>query len=222
MKVLITSGNTATMIDKVRKISNIFGGRTGFDIANHFVSSGDDVTLLTSSSEYGLNFTAMGRSRCHYDAYKTYDELYNRMKEECASGDYDVIIHSAAVSDYKPVGTFDSNLIEVDSRSKISSSHKELFLKLVPTEKIVDNLGLWGFKGTLVKFKLQVDITDKELIEIAHRSRKQSNADFIVANCLEWARERAYICGEDTCESVKRNFLPNNLREAIVSKMELS
>ena len=34
----------------------------------------------------------------------------------------------------------------------------------MPTEKIVDKIkGDWGFKGQLVKFKLQVGISDDEL-----------------------------------------------------------
>jgi len=221
MKVLITSGNTATMIDKVRKISNIFGGRTGFELAKHFADKGDEVTLLTSNKVHGDSFSSR-EYPCRYFDYKTYDELYDSLKWEAGYGDYDVIIHSAAVSDYKPVGTFDSDLNEIDSNSKISSQHKELFLKLVPTEKIVDKFREWGFKGTLVKFKLQVGITDEELINIAQKSRKHSDAEFIVANCLEWASERAYICSDNIYQPVKRDLLPERLRDRIKLRMEFN
>ena len=69
---------------------------------------------------------------------------------------------------------------------KIGSSHDRLILELVPTEKLVDLIrNPWGFTGTLVKFKLQVGLTDDELLAIARKSMADSHADFIVANCLE-------------------------------------
>ena len=85
------------------------------------------------------------------------------------------------------------NLVKVNSGSKIGSDHNELFLKLVPTAKIIDKIrDPWGFEGTLVKFKLQVGMSDQELLRIAGESREHSLADYIVANCLEWCAERAY------------------------------
>jgi phosphopantothenoylcysteine synthetase/decarboxylase len=50
MKILITSGSTLTPIDRVRGITNIFSGRTGFEIAKHAVYEGHKVTLLGNSS----------------------------------------------------------------------------------------------------------------------------------------------------------------------------
>lgn len=61
--------------------------------------------------------------------------------------------------------------------------------------------------GKLVKFKLQV----------AAKSRIASEAALIVANCLEWARERAYILGADRCETVARANLPEALYSRVTS-----
>jgi len=210
MKVLITAGSTNVMIDKVRCISNIFKGRTGSEIARYFSYDGysvsDDsfdivnkheVTLITSNPHHHLieNVKSLGVFR-----YKTYDELYGLMEMEVTSGHYDIIIHSAAVSDYKVEGTYIPHpkgyhgMQKLDSSKKISSSADELYLKLIPTEKIIDKIRTdWGFKGKLVKFKLQVGMTDKELLDIAINSMHHSDADVIVANCLEWAQERAFI-----------------------------
>jgi phosphopantothenate-cysteine ligase/phosphopantothenoylcysteine decarboxylase/phosphopantothenate--cysteine ligase len=122
------------------------------------------------------------------------------MEQEITSGAYDAIIHSAAVSDYRvaSIRAEGQDLPAGESALKISSSHPRLFLELVPTAKIVDRIRApWGFAGKLVKFKLQVGLSDAELIKVAERSRRTSSADIIVANCFEWMREYAYIIGVD-------------------------
>lgn len=227
MKILVTGGSTQVMIDKVRCISNIFKGRTAWDIViecgrNGFVEQKETyVKLLTSSTAYP---TLTGYYIDEVERFKTYDELYALMEKEVTKGDYDVIIASAAVSDYKVEGTYSITnnttngygLNRIDSSTKISSSESELYLKLVPTEKIIDKIrDSWGFKGKLVKFKLQVGISDEELIEIAKKSREHSKADIIVANCLEWAKERAFIITADNVEEVKRYDLGKRLIEII-------
>jgi len=229
MKVLITAGSTNVMIDQVRCISNIFKGRTGSELARYFfynVPGSWSIDLITSNHKYfGSDDIVRG---INILPYKTYDELYSLMEKQITSNDYDIIIHSAAVSDYKVEGTYyydyDSKdekgfaclpgMSKVDSSKKISSSSKELYLKLVPTEKIIDKIrNPWGFKGKLIKFKLQVGITDQELIDIAYKSMLASKADFIVANCLEWSQERAFILNTGPYNNMevketKRSTLP--------------
>ena len=50
----------------------------------------------------------------------------------------------------------------------------------------------WGFSGILVKFKLEVGISEQDLLKIAEESRQASAADLMVANTLDgaaqWAR----------------------------------
>jgi phosphopantothenoylcysteine synthetase/decarboxylase len=99
---------------------------------------------------------------------------------------------------------------------KISSSHDSLTMELVPTEKIVDRVrDPWAFQGTLVKFKLQVDMSDDELLSIAMKSQAASKADIMVANCLEWAREYAYILDPQGVSRVARRLLAATLLEKL-------
>jgi phosphopantothenoylcysteine synthetase/decarboxylase len=213
MKILVTAGSTRTMIDQVRCISNIFKGRTGADIATYFHIYDHDVTLLTSSSG-DLNTRAGA-----YYSYNTYEELMSKMKALITEEHFDVIIHSAAVSDYKVEDTLvmeGDNLMPVNDGGKVRSDHPALYLKLVPTEKIIDKIRSdWNFKGILVKFKLQVGMGDEELIEVADESRVCSRADIIVANCLEWCGDCAIIIGDDFGLKVKRNELPTKLLKTI-------
>ena len=241
MNILITGGNTLIPIDKVRGITNIFRGRTACNIAAEGLKRGHDVTLLGNPGmEQGVCYVdeEKGEARGAFFApYKTYDELYAMMERRITHNNYDCIIHSAAVSDYKVVkvtGCRPEKKIgpapdhpgkdqyekttdyDVDKSGKISSNYEKMYLELVPTAKIVDKIrNPWGFKGTLVKFKLQVDMTDDELLAIARQSRVASDADIIVANCLEWSRERAYIVTDVQNINVQRPQLATELLDHI-------
>jgi phosphopantothenate-cysteine ligase/phosphopantothenoylcysteine decarboxylase/phosphopantothenate--cysteine ligase len=215
-KILVTAGNTVAPIDKVRAITNIFHGRTGAAIAHYLAELGHEVTLLTSAKDVEQGKLA----KLSY--YRTFDELLDSMRELIEPGGFDTVIHSAAVSDYRPTDTF--HLLEMtdlgdgkfqlvveklDSSGKVGSNYDALLLMMEPTQKIIDLIREpWGFSGKLVKFKLQVGIGDNELLEIARRSRLSSGADLIVANCLEWVNRRAYIVGEEQEEQVTRTELP--------------
>jgi phosphopantothenoylcysteine synthetase/decarboxylase len=209
---LVTAGNTQTPIDQVRCITNVFTGRTGGTIASEAHRRGHHVTLLTSHPEVVTAPADAGR-RWHVLPYRTFDDLDAAMATRIQGGNLDVVIHSAAVSDYSVAGTyapafgstFDPNhgswtskpshpkLMDV-SRGKVRSSHPELWLRLVPTHKIIDRIRTdWGFRGVLVKFKLEVDVTDEELLRIAEASRVQSQANLMVANTYNERHAWAFL-----------------------------
>jgi phosphopantothenate-cysteine ligase/phosphopantothenoylcysteine decarboxylase/phosphopantothenate--cysteine ligase len=109
----------------------------------------------------------------------------------------DAVIHCAAVSDYLHAGTFvpdETGLAPLPPAGKIKSDAPELWLKLVRAPKLVDLIREpWGFNGVLVKFKLEVGLSDDELLAVAERSRVQSRADLMVANTLEGASKVAFL-----------------------------
>jgi len=218
-RILVTAGNTAVPIDKVRSITNIFGGKTGLVIAKYMASLGHEVTLLTSMRDVDQGELAK------VIRFYTFDDLFCAMQDIIEPGEVDIVIHSAAVSDYRVTGTYSPvvstdwedgkvlvTLERLDSSSKIGSEYPELYLKMEPTPKIIDQIrSPWGFTGKLVKFKLQVGMTDEDLKEIARKSRITSDADLIVANCMEWMGFRAFIIGKDQEEMVNRSDLPASL-----------
>jgi phosphopantothenate---cysteine ligase (CTP) len=233
-RILVTAGSTIVMIDKVRGFTNIFGGRTGTGIAKYFAENDQDVDLMTSSPHLITNYDKADIKKIYY---RTFDDLEKVMAENITHDpaqhdkfdrawqgvqNYDVIVHSSAVSDYQVDGVYiqdkEGKLIELDRTKKISSKHKALFIKTVQTKKLVDQIRpVWGFNGILVKFKLEVGISDEELIEIAKKSREASDADFIVANCLEWFGARAYIIGRDNVpHEVSRRKLNEELLRRVI------
>ena len=163
---------------------------------------GHSVTLLTSHPEVIEEIRA-SRPRCLPTCGarpdRTFDDLEAAMAEEIGTGRYEVIVHAAAVSDYRVAGIFtqqDGKLADV-SAAKVKSSHSELWLKLVPTPKLVDRIrSVWGFAGLLVKFKLEVGLSDAELLAVAEQARVHSAADLMVANTLEGLHEWAFVGAE--------------------------
>jgi phosphopantothenoylcysteine synthetase/decarboxylase len=221
MKILVTAGNTQTPIDRVRSITNIFSGRTGARIAARAFDRGHAVTLLTSHPEVlGSIPSTRPRALPHWRIrpYRTFDDLDTEMGEEVRTGGFDAVIHAAAVSDYRVAGIYTNNegrFADV-SAGKVKGSYPELWLKLVPTPKLVDRIrSEWGFAGVLVKFKLEVGISEEEVREAAERARLHSRADLMVANTLEGMNDWALLGGAAGYEKVPRNELADLLLDGV-------
>ena len=235
MKILVTAGNTQAPIDQVRCLTNVFTGRTGAAIALSACERGHQVALLTSHPEV-LNpaGNTAWRERGMLVQYRTFDDLQSLMASHIPAGRFDAIIHAAAVSDYlasgafavKPGTRFDSNkwqssegVPELVDRSagKIKSDEPELWLRLVRAPKLVDRIrNDWGFAGKLVKFKLEVSVSDAQLLDVAEKSRRHSRADWMVANTLEDASEWAFLGPfADGYHKISRAELPAKLLEVL-------
>jgi phosphopantothenate-cysteine ligase/phosphopantothenoylcysteine decarboxylase/phosphopantothenate--cysteine ligase len=154
------------------------------------------------------------------------------MAREIPGAGYGAIVHSAAVSDYEvrniltPVSDFHDASMAFhgpgphfrDSRqSKVKSSHPEVWLRMVPTAKLVDSIRKeWNFRGVLVKFKLEVGVTDAELLAVAERSRVQSGAEILVANTFEGRHDWAYLLTDTSSPyRVNRSALAHTLMDAV-------
>ena len=239
MNFLITAGNTQTPIDRVRCITNIFTGKTGTMIALEALRRGHCVSFLTSHPEVVHNLVpdfAPETETWEMHPYRTFEDLQSLMEQQIPNGHFDVIIHCAAVSDYHLEGvyipspgtafnsqtqtwnslTHQPTLIDVNA-GKVKSHHSDLWLRMTPTPKLVDAIRQpWGFTGTLVKFKLEVNLSDSQLVEVAKQSRLQSDADLIVANTLEGMNRIAFLVDrEEQVEEVVRFSLPRRLLERV-------
>jgi phosphopantothenoylcysteine synthetase/decarboxylase len=244
MKMLITAGNTQTAIDKVRCITNIFSGRTGTRIALEAFGRGHEVCLLTSHPDV-VDKCSDG-PECRGDRwrvrpYRSFADLQRLMEDEIVSGAFDAVIHVAAVSDYEVAGTYSlpdntyfdakscslnaaTHSIELTDASagKVKSNHQEVWLRLVPTRKLIDLVREpWGFQGTLVKFKLEVDVDRRTLARIAEESRRHSQADIIVANTLEGMASWALLGTTDKIIPVSREELSAQVIQRVEKTSQL-
>jgi phosphopantothenate---cysteine ligase (CTP) len=238
MNLLVTAGNTLTPIDRVRGITNIFTGRTGAQIALHARERGHTVTLLTSHSEVIADLRGSRppvKDRWTVHVYRTFDDLRRLMEATLPGSGVDAVIHCAAVSDYQSAGIFapapgtrftETGVWECEgtrpslvdrAAGKVKSGEPELWLRLVRTPKLIDFIrGEWGFRGILVKFKLEVGLNDAQLLEVAEHSRCQSSADLMVANTLEDSTTWAFLGPLDGAyQRVSRAELAARLLDAV-------
>src|SRR5947209_1235694 len=104
MRFLVSAGNTQTLIDRVRCLTNIFSGKTGGRIAAAAHARGHTVCLLTSHPET-VPLPAPS-ANWKMTPYHTFDDLEALLKSEIQQGGYDVIVHAAAVSDFAQAGVY--------------------------------------------------------------------------------------------------------------------
>jgi phosphopantothenoylcysteine synthetase/decarboxylase len=209
-KIIITAGPVWVPVDKVRVMTNIFGGSLGYIISKEAIRLGAEVLLLMGPGRACFK----GNEGFDLIKFKTYDEIYNLLKNEVSSKKYDILIHSAAIPDYVPKTT---------KNNKIKSGKKELIIKFKPTIKIVDQVKKWDPNIFLVKFKLEVNKNEKELTNIAYKSMIHSNADLMVANELNKisSNHRAYIIDRNFnyMECQKKVKIARKLLEIIKNKI---
>lgn len=179
-KVLITSGPTWVAIDPVRILSNIATGQTGELLAKKATGLGAKVTLFLGPVGK-CAFTNKGfrlRNFKFFDDFKL--SLFKTIKKEKP----DIVIHSAAVSDYKPKKVF---------KSKLSSGVKKLSLQLEPTEKLINYIKQIDRNIFLVAFKFLPGAKKELLIQESRKLISQSRADMVVANSLSKNKYCAYL-----------------------------
>lgn len=236
---LVTAGNTHERIDDVRAWSNIFTGRTGLDIALALLAIGN-VTLMTSNLQHAHEFDGYSgdRGMLGIETFRSHADLLDLLMERVPGQPIDGIFMSAAVSDYKPAGVFRVVNREVDPSgqerwvvesvraAKFPSDMQQMAVLGEPTEKIVDLFRTrMSYKGLLVKFKLQAGITEDELLKIAEKSRRTSDANYIVANTLEMVQgsaPAAWIVGESSRQRIARAELASCLRDLTKTFLKLA
>jgi phosphopantothenoylcysteine decarboxylase/phosphopantothenate--cysteine ligase len=206
-KILITAGPTWIGIDKVRVISNISTGETGFYIAKEAAKYGADVTLvLGPTPNYFFD------KKIKFIHFKFFEELKEILREKLTSEKFDILIHSAAVSDYRPKKRF--------SR-KIRGDLKRFNLILEPTEKLVDRIKRYDPKIFLVVFKLECRVNKDTLIKRTYKLLNRTNADLAVGNIFDTKTYRAFILDKkDILASVKtKEGLAKKLMEEISKRV---
>jgi phosphopantothenoylcysteine synthetase/decarboxylase len=227
MRFLVTAGNTREKIDRVRDWGNIFTGNTGFSIARALSALGE-VDLITSNRAHLAEIEARHDTPLiHGTAFTSHAELKSALETALNEHQYDAVFMTAAIADYRPAGSFqvvNRKTTEHDEEiwtvrnvqaGKVKSTYDQIAILGQRTEKLVDLFRTtWGFRGMLVKFKLEVGIPAEQLIQIGQASRKASGADYLVANTLEMVegdRAGAYLLSDAGDEWVPRADLAQRL-----------
>ena len=205
MRVLITCGATWTPIDDVRVISNVSSGEMGHLIAQAFRSYGAFVTMIEGPVTHTLvdKKTRGERSRTiKIIKYRFFDELARVLSQELLKK-YDMIIHAAAVSDFKVIRPL---------KGKISSN-KAVTLKLAPTVKLIKDIKRLSPKSFLVGFKLESNLNPKNILKTVKSLFIQAGCDLVVANTLSRGY-RGFIVDADgkiLSKTANKRILAQNL-----------
>lgn len=165
MKVLITCGPTWVAIDDVRVISNTSTGEMGHVLAAEFIKAGAKVTLVEGQVTHAADIQGVSVIK-----YAFFDELDKILRLESVKK-YDIIVHAAAVSDFKPQAV----------KGKISSG-KTLRLNLTPTKKIINTIKRHAPDTLLVGFKLVPGMTVENAAKHARPLFQEPQCDLVVAN----------------------------------------
>ncbi len=222
--VLITSGPTKCYIDAVRYISNMSTGALGKKIAIEALEQGAYVSMIHGNGSLVPEVGDIGgaeQARLKLIPIETNEDLQNALVVDrlCDGSkcDVDVVIHAMAVLDYVPAHVIDEKKSSVDN---------EWTIKLVKTPKVIKTIKQLWPKTMLVGFKLEVDKTNDELIEIAGPFLSNNNADFVVANDLnniQNDRHKAIVIKKDCSEPAifnDKDEIAKGLIELIAQEMQ--
>ena len=166
VKVLITCGPTWAKLDDVRVLSNQSTGEMGHLIALAFHQKGAKVTLIEGPVLQPFHQKGIKVIKFHF-----FDELDQILKEQCSLG-FDLIIHAAAVSDFKPKQIF---------KKKIDSS-KPLTVEFIKTKKIINDIKKGAPRSRLVGFKLEPDLNQHNMAGYTKGLFGKAKCDLVFAN----------------------------------------
>lgn len=194
--VLITGGPSNEYIDEVMKITNMSSGRIATELAEWFIGAGYNVTLiLTKTIKYNLNSPKLKIVR-----FETTDELENAIYNESKLNHYDIVIHSAAVADYKPEFSFRME----DMAQEISEFILENIRVL--NEQFTSQEIYNEIFNILTNPDCKVNDSSKISSNEAHLTVKLGLTTKIIYNLRKWFPD-AIICGFKLLENVSEKEL---------------
>jgi phosphopantothenoylcysteine decarboxylase/phosphopantothenate--cysteine ligase len=162
-KVLVTAGPTIEPIDPVRFISNPSSGKMGFAVARAAEHRGAEVILISGPTHLPnpMNVTTI--------KVQTAREMGREVLQHMQKAD--VIIKTAAVSDYRP---------KKQAAQKIKKNEEERVLRLQKNQDILKELGRRKKHQVLVGFAAETDDLEKN----ATQKLAEKNLDIIAGNLV--------------------------------------
>src|SRR4030066_1233725 len=169
LTVLVTAGPTREAIDPIRYLSNHSSGKMGYAVAAAAKRRGARVILISGpvalTQPAGVELVNVTSSEDMFNA------VINRLPEA------EVVVMSAAVSDFKPAAGSDSKL----KKDKLPSAYKDsegITLNLVKTQDILSEISGKKGKQFIVGFAAETE----NVVANAREKLISKDLDMIVAN----------------------------------------
>ncbi|GAB4294171.1 MAG: bifunctional phosphopantothenoylcysteine decarboxylase/phosphopantothenate--cysteine ligase CoaBC [Myxococcota bacterium] len=161
VRILVTAGATREPIDIARFISNYSTGKMGYLIAEEAFCRGAQVTLVSGATQFPPPL-------CNsFIAVESAKEMFEAVKSE--SGKSDVIIMSAAVSDFTPAKPH---------KGKLKKDEGVPEIKLAPTQDILK----WLSENAKQKIRVGFAAEHERVIEFGLDKLKRKKCHILVAN----------------------------------------
>ncbi|MFB4158647.1 bifunctional phosphopantothenoylcysteine decarboxylase/phosphopantothenate--cysteine ligase CoaBC [Geomicrobium sp. JSM 1781026] len=158
---VVTAGPTREVIDPVRFISNRSSGKMGYSIARAAAERGAEVILISGPVTLDV---PVGVTRV---SVTSAEEMYEQTL--AYYDEADVVIKTAAVSDYRPVDR---------DEHKVKKQDGTLTLEFERTKDILEELGRKKTNQVLIGFAAET----RDVIRYAEDKLERKNLDLIVAN----------------------------------------
>lgn len=202
MRVCISAGPTREYLDAVRFLSNASSGRMGYALAEAAIAAGWEVDLV--SGPVALD-APDGVVLHRVVSSQQMQESLQACFETC-----DVLIMSAAVSDFRPARSWDG---------KISRKDGPVTVKLFPTEDILASLTARKRADQLV-VAFAVETGEPATLEAKARAELgPKGADWVVVNppeAMEASESRAAVLDATDVLLPWNNRPKNRLAEEII------
>ena len=196
-------------LDGVRFISNHSTGRFGTLMAEAALKKGATVGFIFGKG----SLTPKPHPRLTLMPVETNDDVEKTLKYLLKKTKWDALIHAMALLDFKPKKV---------KRGKTKTKNGVWKVKLVPTLKIITEIKKWAPKIFLVGFKLEMGVSQTELIRRAKKLIRESGADLVLANQLTEGKDASHL---GLLLNKKGNVIvkkrgKNNLARLIIKEME--
>lgn len=177
MRIIITCGPSYEPIDGARRITNMSSGKLGIALANAFTDGGHDVICLKGE---GATCPDSLRARS-VRSFSTNENLALQLQSLSATFDADVLLHAAALCDFKVARVTTAEEGAVVSK-KISTRTGEVTLVLAPTLKVLPKLRLWFRRAVIVGWKYELVGSREDAFLAAWRQLRECDSDICVLN----------------------------------------
>ena len=197
-RVLITGGPTNEYIDEVMKITNMSSGKVAIEMAQHFANDDYQVTLLLTKNIKNPALDELcKKENFGLIRFETTEELLNCIQTCATMHEYDIVIHSAAVADYKPAFSFRAE----DMADEITRRIRELPANDMVYERVY-NIVLDTLTGPDCKVNDKTKISSVE----PNLTVKLGLTPKIIASLRQFF-PNAFICGFKLLENVSEDEL---------------
>ena len=159
--VLVTAGPTREKIDPIRYITNHASGKMGYAIAEAARDRGAKVTLVSGPT------TLERPTGVEFVAVESVQEMFDAVMQHLPESD--IVIKSAAVSDYRP---------KTVQEHKMKKGDGPLVLELDKAPDILKTVGERKTKQFVVGFAAET----QDVLKHAQSKIERKNLDMIVAN----------------------------------------